>query len=205
MLKIKICGITNVDDALHAVDAGVDALGFVFYPKSPRCVGPETVRCVIERLPPFVISVGVFVNESRDVIQRVTAECGLSLIQLHGDESPGDCLALSRPVIKAMRLRSLKDVTRMSHYAVRGFVLDAALEGVWGGTGQTMDWTLAKEATRHGPTILAGGLTPDNVRRAVAEVHPSGVDVSSGVEIAPGKKDVEKMRRFVLEARKGDE
>ena len=203
MLRIKICGITNVDDALHAVDAGADALGFIFYPESPRYVTPDTVRSIIERLPPFTTSIGVFVNADRDGIQQVIRECGLSLVQLHGDESPGDCLALGRPVIKAIRLRSRDDVTRMSEYAVRGFVLDAFVEGTWGGTGKMLDWGLAREATRYGPTILAGGLTPDNVGRAVAEVHPYGVDVSSGVEISPGKKDSEKVRRFIVAARKG--
>ena len=204
MLREKICGITNVDDALHAVNAGADALGFIFYPESPRYVTPETVRIIIERLPPFTTSVGVFVNEDRDAIQRVIQECGLSLVQLHGDESPGDCFTLGHPVIKAIRLRSRDDIVLMGRYAVRGFVLDASVAGVWGGTGETIDWRLAREATRQGPAILAGGLTPDNVGRAVAEVEPFGVDVSSGVEISPGKKDHEKVRRFILAARNGD-
>ncbi|HIC05007.1 MAG TPA: phosphoribosylanthranilate isomerase [Nitrospirales bacterium] len=204
MLRVKICGITNVDDALHAVDAGADALGFIFYPESLRCVTPDIVRRIIERLPPFTTPVGVFVNEDRAVIQRVIKECGLSLVQLHGDESPDDCLALGRPVIKAIRLRSRDDIIPMRKYAVSGFVLDACGDGIWGGTGKMIDWELAREATRHAPTMLAGGLTPDNVGRAVAEVRPFGVDVSSGVEISPGKKDFEKVRQFILAARKGD-
>lgn len=204
MLRVKICGITNVNDALHAVDAGADALGFIFYPESPRYVTPDTVRNIIERLPPFTTSVGVFVNADRDGIQRVIKECGLSLVQLHGDESSDDCLALGRPVIKAIRLRSRYDVARMSEYAVRGFVLDAFVDGIWGGTGETIDWGLAREATIEGAVILAGGLTLENVERAVREVQPYGVDVSSGVEISPGKKDSEKVRRFILAARKGD-
>ncbi len=204
MLGIKICGITNVEDALHAVDAGADALGFIFYPGSPRCVTPKTVRNIVEQLPPFTTSVGVFVNEGREGIQQIITESGLSLVQLHGDESPADCLGFDRPVIKAIRLRSRDDVTRMSEYDVKAFVLDTYVDGTWGGTGKTLDWELAREATRHGPTILAGGLTPDNVGRAVAEVHPYGVDVSSGVEISPGKKDLEKIRQFIVAARKGN-
>ena len=204
MLRVKICGITNVDDALHAVEAGVDALGFIFYPDSPRYVAPAAARTIIERLPPFTTSVGVFVNEGRDGIKRVIKECGLSLLQLHGDESPADCLTLGRPVIKAIRLRSRDDVVRMSEYAVKGFVLDTYVDGTWGGTGKTVDWGLAREATRHGPVILAGGLTPDNVGQAIAEVQPFGVDVSSGVEISPGTKDSQKMRQFIVAARKGN-
>ena len=193
-----------MDDALHAVDAGADALGFIFYPESPRYVAPDTARSIIARLPPFTTSVGVFVNEGRDDIQRVIKECGLSLVQLHGDESPADCLGFDRPVIKAIRLRSRDDIARMSEYTVRGFVLDTSVDGTWGGTGKIVDWGLARDATRHGPTILAGGLTPDNVGRAVAEVHPFGVDVSSGVEISPGRKDSEKVRQFIVAARNGD-
>lgn len=204
MLRVKICGITNINDALHAVDAGADALGFIFYPESPRYIPPDTARSIIARLPPFTSSVGVFVNADRDDIQRVIKECELSLVQLHGDESSDDCLALGRPVIKAIRLRSRDDLILMREYAVRGFVLDAYVDGTWGGTGETVDWGLAREATRYGPTILAGGLTPDNVGRAVAEVQPFGVDVSSGVETAPGKKDSEKVRQFIVAARKGD-
>lgn len=204
MLRVKICGITNINDALHAVDAGADALGFIFYPESPRYIPPDIACSIIKRLPPFITSVGVFVNADRDDIQRVIKECELSLVQLHGDESSDDCLALGRPVIKAIRLRSRDDLILMREYAVRGFVLDAYVDGTWGGTGETVDWGLAREATRYGPTILAGGLTPDNVGRAVAEVQPFGVDVSSGVETAPGKKDSEKVRQFIVAARKGD-
>ena len=204
MLKVKICGITNLDDALHAVDVGADALGFILYPESPRCVTPEIVRTIVERLPPFTLSVGVFVNEARESIRRVVEECRLSLVQLHGDEAPDDCRALGRPVIKAIRLRSRDDLVPMNGYAVSGFLVDAFVEGSRGGTGTTVDWGLAREATEYGPMILAGGLTPNNVGRAIAEVQPYGVDVSSGVEMFPGKKDPEKVRQFVMAARRGD-
>ena len=204
MLKVKICGITNLDDALHAVDVGADALGFIFYPESSRCVTPELVRTIVERLPPFTLSVGVFVNEVRENISRVVEECGLSLVQLHGDEAPADCRELGRPVIKAIRLRSRDDLVSMNGYAVSGFLVDAFVEGTRGGTGITVDWRLAREATEYGPMILAGGLTPNNVGRAIAEVQPYGVDVSSGVEMFPGKKDSEKVRQFIMAARKGD-
>ena len=204
MLRVKICGITNLDDALRAVDAGADALGFIFYPESPRYVRPATARSIIRQLPPFTASVGVFVNEARDAIRSITHECRLSLVQLHGDESPSDCLALDRPVVKAIRLRTRDDIASMRSYAVKGFVLDAYIDGTWGGTGEMIDWGLAREASRHDCTILAGGLTPENVGQAVAEVQPFGVDVSSGVEVAPGKKDSDKVHKFIVAARKGD-
>ncbi len=201
MLKVKICGITNVADALYSVDAGVDALGFIFHRESPRYVSPSTVRRIVERLPPFVTTVGVFVNEQPSLMQETMGECGLSLAQLHGDETPEDCRAFAHSAIKAIRVRNPDDIDRMREYSVRGFVLDAAVDGVWGGTGQLVNWELARTALKYGDVILAGGLTPDNVRSAVATVHPYGVDVSSGVEESPGKKDHQKVIRFVSEAK----
>lgn len=201
MVKVKICGNTNLDDTLAAVEAGADAVGFVFYPKSPRVVVTKTAAAIISRLPPFVTPVGVFVNEELGTVRRIMEECGIPLAQLHGDESPQYCAELGRPVIKAVRVRDRRDLERMTAYQVDGFVLDALVEGVPGGTGVTIDWDLAGEAQMLGPIILAGGLTPDNVVAAVRRVRPYGVDVSSGVEKSPGKKDHAKVRAFIANAK----
>ena len=201
MVKVKICGNTTLDDTLAAVQAGTDAVGFVFYKKSPRAVEQKAAAEIISRLPPFVVPVGVFVNEELDAVRRIMDECHISLAQLHGDESPQYCTDLGRAVIKAVRVRDRRDLERMTSYQVAGFVLDAFVEGVPGGTGVTIDWDLACEAQVMGPIILAGGLTPDNVLEAVRQARPYGVDVSSGVEASPGKKDQAKVRAFIANAK----
>jgi phosphoribosylanthranilate isomerase len=201
MVKVKICGNTNLDDTMAAVQAGADAVGFVFYKKSPRAVEPKTAAEIISRLPPFVVPVGVFVNEEPGTVRRIMEECNIPLAQLHGDESPQYCAELGRSVIKAIRLRERQDLERMTSYQVAGFVLDAFVEGMPGGTGVTIDWDLAGEAQVVGPIILAGGLTPDNVLEAVRQARPYGVDVSSGVEASPGKKDHAKVRAFIANAK----
>jgi phosphoribosylanthranilate isomerase len=201
MVKVKICGNTNLDDTLAAVEAGADAVGFVFYPKSPRVVEPKTAAEIISRLPPFVTPVGVFVNEKLDTVRRIMEECRIPLAQLHGDESPQYCAELGHAVIKAVRVRDRRDLERMTAYQVGGFVLDAFVEGVPGGTGVAIDWDLAGEAQMLGPIILAGGLTPDNVVEAIRQARPYGVDVSSGVEKSPGKKDHAKVRAFIANAK----
>ncbi len=210
--KIKICGITNPDDALAAVTAGADALGFVFHKASPRCVIAEVVRRIIASLPPFVLPVGVFVNEDMKVVRDVMDSCGLALAQLHGDESATYCQQLGRPVLKAIRLRDMGSFLSLAEYkgrgGVRGFVIDTYSESVYGGTGQTTDWSLAAEAAKTAAILLAGGLTPDNVGEAIVKVRPYGVDVSSGVEASPGKKDHAKVKAFIqaakLVSQKGD-
>jgi phosphoribosylanthranilate isomerase len=201
MVRVKICGTTNLDDAMAAVQAGADALGFVFYGKSPRVVEPKTAAEIIARLPPFVLPVGVFVDEELNVVRRIMEECKIPLAQLHGDESPRYCADLGRSVIKAIRVRDGRDLERMAAYQVCGFVLDAFVEGVPGGTGVTIEWDLAAQAQQLGPIILAGGLTPDNVLEAVRQVRPYAVDVSSGVEASPGKKDHAKLRAFITNAK----
>jgi phosphoribosylanthranilate isomerase len=201
MVKVKICGNTNLDDTMAAVQAGADAVGFVFYKKSPRAIEPKTAAEIISRLPPFVVPVGVFVNEELDTVRRILEDCNISLAQLHGEESPQYCAELGRSVIKAIRVRDRGDLERMTSYQVAGFVLDAFVEGVPGGTGVTIDWDLASEAQVVGPIILAGGLTPDNVLEAVRQARPYGVDVSSGVEASPGKKDHAKVRAFIANAK----
>jgi phosphoribosylanthranilate isomerase len=204
MVKVKICGNTTLDDAIAAVQGGADAVGFIFYRKSPRAVEPKAAADIVARLPPFVVPVGVFVNEDLAVVRRIMEECRIPLAQLHGDETPQYCLELGRPVIKAIRVRDQRDLERLASYQVSGFVLDAFVEGVPGGTGVTVDWDLVSEAQMLGPIILAGGLTPDNVVEAIRRVRPYGVDVSSGVEAAPGVKDHAKVRAFISNAKSWD-
>lgn len=204
-MKVKICGITNEVDSLAAVEAGADALGFVCYRMSPRFLEPDVIRRIVATLPPFVLPVGVFVNEELKVVRDLMDRCGLVLAQLHGDETAAYCEGLGRPILKAIRLRSRSDLLRLAEYKgraqVRGFLVDAFSEAAYGGTGLLADWALAAEAARIGPVILAGGLTPGNVREAVQKVRPYGVDVSSGVEAVPGKKDHGKVRAFIEAAK----
>ena len=201
MVRVKICGITNVDDALLAVEAGADALGFVFYPGSPRCVTPERAAEIIRVLPPFVQTVGLFVNESAERVNAIAKECRLDIIQLHGDESPAYCDLMERRVVKVFRVKDGASIATMQQYRVVGYLLDAWSSTAYGGTGQTFDWDLARQAGQHGPLILAGGLTPENVAEAVSRVQPYAVDVSSGVEVVPGKKDPAKVREFIRRAK----
>jgi phosphoribosylanthranilate isomerase len=200
-MKVKICGITNEADAVHAVAVGADALGFVLYRQSPRYIEPAVARAIIAGLPPFVLTVGVFVNEEAATVRRLMDECGLSLAQLHGDEPASYCRSLGRPALKALRLKDRGAFLALAEFQgranVRGFIVDAFSERAYGGTGQTADWTLAAEAARAAPVLLAGGLTPLNVAEAIERVRPYGVDVSSGVEAQPGKKDPAKVKAFI--------
>jgi phosphoribosylanthranilate isomerase len=204
-IKIKICGITNLEDAGVAVEAGADALGFVFYSQSPRCIESAIAKRIIVQLPPFVIPVGVFVNHDQETIRNVFDECGLAFAQLHGDETPTFCESLGRPVLRALRLRDRGSLLALAEYkgrmGVRGFVVDAFSTEAYGGTGQTVDWSLAREVAQAAPILLAGGLTANNVQEAIRQVQPYGVDVSSGVEKSPGKKDHEKIRTFTQAVR----
>jgi phosphoribosylanthranilate isomerase len=201
MVKVKICGITDRDDALHAAACGADALGFVFYAASSRCVVPEQARAIIAALPPFVTRVGLFVNENPERIRALVAACGLDAVQLHGDELPTDCLLPPCRVIKGVRPADAGDLPALADYPVTALLVDAAVPGQFGGTGQRADWGLARQlATRH-RVILAGGLTPENVGAAVRQVRPYGIDVASGVEISPGRKDPDKVARFIRMAR----
>jgi phosphoribosylanthranilate isomerase len=201
MVRVKICGITAVEDALLAVEAGADALGFVFHVKSPRNISPENAKSIIQALPPFVQTVGLFVNSSIETINDVSDLCGLDLVQLHGDESPEFCTRVNRRAIKAFRIKDRSSLDPLGDYRVAGYLLDAWVPSAYGGTGHSFNWELAVEAKRYGTIILAGGLTPENIRQAVAQVAPYGVDVSSGVECAPGRKDPEKVREFVKRAK----
>jgi phosphoribosylanthranilate isomerase len=201
MVRVKICGITNIEDALQAVAAGADALGFVFHPPSPRCVTVERAGAIIQELPPFIQTVGLFVNADLVLVNDTADRCGLDLIQLHGDEPPDYCDGVRRRVLKAFRVRDETSLEPVRGYQVAGFLLDAWSPEQYGGTGRTFNWEVAAEVQRYGPLVLAGGLTPENVRQAVELVQPFAVDVSSGVEAAPGKKDPEKVREFIAQAK----
>ena len=198
MTRIKICGITNIDDALMAIDAGADALGFNFVPDSPRYLKDTAAAAkIIEQLPPFITTVGLFVNAAPEVIQATADECHLDMLQLHGDESPQFCNALNRRFIKAVRVQDESSFSHLSDYRVSGYLLDTYVKGAMGGTGIAFDWRLAVKAKQFGRIILAGGLDPDNVASAVQQVRPYGVDVSSGVETRPRRKDPVKVQAFI--------
>lgn len=192
-MLVKICGITRAEDADEAVRAGARAIGFVFWPGSPRFVDPFRARAIASTLPPFVTTVGVFVNQPTNHVRGVASLIGLGAVQLHGDETPDAAAALGLPVIKAMPL----DGARLDHWPQPTMILLDAVDPVRrGGTGQTIDWTGAAVVAAQRRILLAGGLTPENVGRAVSRVRPFGIDVSSGVERAPGIKDPQRIREL---------
>src|SRR5215831_16780115 len=204
-VKVKICGITNREDALVAADAGADALGFVFYEKSPRFMTIPAVAAIIPALPPHLVKVGVFVNAPEDLVLDAITNCGLNLLQFHGDESPEYCLQFGLMTLKAFQIRNESSLARLVDYKTDAWLLDACSPGQLGGTGQTFNWDLALQAQQHGnPIFLAGGLTAENVSQAITHVHPYAVDVSSGVEKSPGKKDHDKVTNFIRAARSAD-
>ena len=202
-LKVKICGVTNLEDAIAAVDAGADALGFMFYESSARNVSIKVEAEIIRQLPPFVAKVGVFVNAADESVRRAIGESGIDTLQFHGDETPEFCRRFSPlKIYKAFRMENLESLRALPGYRTDAWLLDSFVEGKPGGTGAKFNWDLAVEATRLGrPIILAGGLTPENVGGAVRKVRPFAVDVSSGVESAPGQKDHAKLRRFIAAAK----
>ena len=198
-----MCGITNSEDAQTAVDSGADALGFVFA-KSPRQVTKERARDIIKNLPPFVSFVGVFVDERLEAIREICDFCHIGAVQLHGNEPPS-CLnhLEGYKIIKAFRIKEEGDLMQLGDYQPHAFLLDSYVKGVMGGTGVTFKWDIARAAHKYGAIILSGGLTPENIREAIRVVKPYAVDVSSGVESSPGKKDKLLMKRFIGNA-KGD-
>jgi phosphoribosylanthranilate isomerase len=202
--RVKICGITNLEDALMAVEAGADALGFVFFRGSSRNVAPQTAAAIISALPPFIQTVGLFVNEGLSVVNSVADSCGIDLIQLHGEEPPAFCDAVQRRVIKAFRVKDATVLKQIVEYQVAGYLLDAWSPRAHGGTGTTFNWDIAARAASSHRIILAGGLTPVNVAGAIAEVKPYAVDVSSGVERVPGIKDSEKLFDFLQAIRRSE-
>lgn len=206
MTKIKVCGITNKTDAWMCIDAGVDALGFVFVDESPRKIEPQEAQRIINDLPPFVITVGVFMNKSEDEVAEIANLCKLNILQLHGEETPDYCTSFNRRVIKAFRISSRDDINVLPEYKVAGFLLDSYEEERAGGTGRTFEWGIAADTTKYGSIILAGGLTPENVNRAISIVHPYAVDVSTGVEEkdTPGKKHKIKLTEFIRQVQNAD-
>jgi len=199
MVKVKICGIANHEDASEAVRLGADALGFIFAP-SPRQIAPELVRDIILALPPFVQTVGVFVNEELSVIRDRVAYCGLDMVQLHGDEPPEFCGELMPRAIKTFRIKDRSSLSQIGAYKgrIKALLLDTYQEGLMGGTGKTFDWDLALEAGKFGmPVILSGGLGPSNIETAISTVKPYAVDMCSSIEARPGKKDHALMKELM--------
>ena len=197
MIRVKICGITRLRDAMAACACGADALGFVFHDRSPRFISPDKASRIIRTLPPFVSSVGVFVDSSLDDILRLVTTCGLTAVQLHGVESPEFCRRIPVKVIKTFRVKSNRLPVGLSSYDVDAILLDTFVQGVPGGTGRPFPWQLARAAAQYGRVILAGGLNAGNVVEAIEAARPYGVDVSSGVEQTPGRKDLRLMKQFI--------
>jgi len=213
--RVKVCGITSVEDALVAVEAGADAIGLVFYPPSPRYVSTDIAKKISLAVGPFITVVGLFVNESKPGIENIIRSVGLHVLQFHGDEAPNFCDAFHRPYMKAIRMKADINIEQVikSYPNASGILLDAYRKGVPGGTGETFDWNRvparqpAQQSVRQPdkqglpPIILAGGLTPNNIAAAVATTRPYGVDVSGGVEVSPGKKDPQKVADFIKNAK----
>jgi len=194
-VRVKICGIRTLDEALASVESGADALGFNFWPRSPRYISPVEAGKIVERLPKAVATVGVFVNEEARRVSNIVDSAGLSAVQLHGDESPGYCAELrDLRIIKAFRVGCGFTPDLIKQYPVDSVLLDTSVKGSYGGTGKAFDWSVAVEAKQFCQVILAGGITIENVARAIIDVTPAAIDVCSGVEAEPGRKDLDKLR-----------
>ncbi len=192
-VKVKICGMTSLEDALFCGSAGADALGFIFYEKSQRYISPLKASKIIEQLPSYITPVGVFVNEQRSVINRIISETGIRSIQLSGDERPEDCAGYPVKVVKAFRIRNEEDIEKTKEFTISAAMLDGASGDEYGGSGTTADFNIALGMKKFHPLFLAGGLNPDNVIQALQHVQPYAIDVNSGVEFAAGKKDHSKV------------
>ncbi len=213
---IKICGITNLEDALKATDLGADALGFVFYEKSPRKMAKEKAKEIIDKIQDTrykiqtitrrAVKVGLFVDELEEKVSEIASYCNFDILQFHGDETPDYCKKFPQKIIKAFRIKDKESLANIPKYEVDYYLLDAYSEVAPGGTGRTFNWDLAREAKKFGrPIILSGGLNPENIIEALGRVSPFGVDVSSGVEASPGKKDLKKLKEFITKVRGFDE
>lgn len=196
-VRVKICGITSAKDAELAVEAGADALGFIFVAGTPRYIDPDTARGIVGDLPPLVTPVGVFADHPVEEVERLMNRCGLRTVQLHGSEPPEYCRRLAGSVIKTFRVAGGHALPPFEAYRVHAYLLDTFVEGQLGGTGQTFPLEVASCAKAFGRVIIAGGLTPGNVAQVIRQVRPYAVDVSSGVEAALGRKDPQKLRDFV--------
>jgi len=204
MTRVKICGITSAADAAAAVDAGEDALGVVFAPGTPRYVAPDVAAGILEVVPPLVATVGVFVDHPLEEVLRIISVLGLHAVQLHGQEPAAYSRRIPVPVIRAVRVRDAASLQPLETYPAHAFLLDAYVEGLPGGTGTPISLDLALQAKGRKPVILSGGLRPETVSQAVRLVRPYGVDVSSGVEASPGRKDHRKVREFIVNVRQAD-
>ncbi len=206
MTKIKICGITNKVDAINAANLGVDMLGFVFYRKSKRYIDPMTAEDIVNELPPGILKTGVFVDEDSEKVLEIAQDASLDILQFHGDETPDYCRKFKEgfKVVKAFRLKDKNDLKIINDYDVDFYLLDTYKRDSIGGTGETFDWKVLKDFEILKPFILSGGLTPANVAKAIRELAPYGVDVSTGVEASPGKKDLNLMKKFVENVRKAE-
>lgn len=205
-VRVKICGVRSLEEAEVAIEAGADALGFNFWPRSPRYIAPDAARRVIEQIPPLIYAIGVFVNEDRHRVAEIVSGVGLNAAQLHGDETPEFCAGLGPiKIIKAIRVTEDLDCASINNYPVSAILLDTGVKGSYGGTGKRFDWNTAVEAKRYVRIILAGGLTVENVAEAVVSVNPFAIDVCSGVEAEPGRKDPDKLRRFMAEVARANE
>lgn len=201
-VKVKICGITSVADGVATAEAGADMIGLMFYERSPRNISTATAAEISRALSPFLVKVGVFVNPTEDAVMRAIGECGVTLLQFHGEETPEFCAQFGVMSMKAFRVRNADSLLTLPNYATDAYLLDAYSPDAHGGTGAKFNWDLAITAKQHGkPIFLAGGLTPENIGEAVRQVQPFGVDVSSGVESAPGKKDPAKVQAFIKAVR----
>ncbi len=202
MVRVKVCGLIQVEQAIYAAEAGSDAIGLVFYDKSPRCVTVEQARSIIASLPPFVTTVGLFLNAAKNEVEQVLDAIALDVLQFHGTEPADYCQAFKRPYIKAIGMKGLNNFEQVadSYEHAQGFLIDSHALGEAGGSGVSFDWSAIPDY--HRPIILAGGLTPDNVGEALTYGNVYGVDVSSGVEFAPGMKDCKKVKQFINEVRR---
>lgn len=206
MIHVKICGITSFNDAIMATNYGASALGFIFYEKSPRYINPEILKTWISNVPSSIKKVGVFVNKDVDKVNKIAEELNLGMVQLHGDESPEYCNQMIRPVIKVFRVNNKFDSIMLKNYQVATFLFDTYNKENHGGTGESFDWQSILQLNTETPVILSGGLNADNVLEGIEVVKPSAVDVNSGVETAPGKKDEEKIKNLftILKNTKGN-
>ena len=205
MTWIKICGVTNIEDALKVVELGADALGFVFYENSPRKIAKEKAKEIIDKIQTLeqrVVKVGVFVDELEEKVNRIASYCNFDILQFHGDETLDYCKKFPQKIIKAFRIKDKESLVDIPKYEVDYYLLDAYRKDLPGGTGRTFNWALAKEAREFGrPIILSGGLNPENIIEALGRVSPFGVDVSSGVELSPGQKDHKKLEEFMTKVK----
>lgn len=201
--KIKICGITNMEDAQAAADYGADALGFIFYKESKRYVDPEVAKSIVSALPPFIATVGVFVNHDLGEISRIKETTGIQVAQLHGDETPEFASSLPIEVIKVIRVKDKSDLDKVAQYSGQAILFDTYSDKEYGGTGESFDWKILNNLSSEKKVVLSGGLNPENVLEAIQIVRPYAVDVSSGVEDTPGKKDHTKIKKFIEAIKNG--